>query len=75
MNERMSLPINRKSVTGCNKRFVQNIFPRDGKAASIGRDIWDIEIKWFPLARKSVSTSQIEGFVENKFTLDGKSFN
>ena len=33
-----------------------NIFPRDGKTASSGRYIWDIGTKWFPLARKSVST-------------------
>ena len=59
MNERVSSPLNRKSIaTGCNKWFVENIFPRDGKTTSNGRDIWDIETKCFPLARKSVSTSQ-----------------
>ena len=52
MNERISFPLNRKSVaTGCNKGLL----------------IWDIReirTKWFPLARKSVSTSQNEGFVK-----------
>ena len=51
MNESISFPLNRKSVaTGCNKGFVWNIFPRDGKTAPNGRDIWDIG--------KMVSTSQ-----------------
>ena len=64
VNERISFPLNRKSVgTSCNKGFVWNIFPRDGKTASNGRDIWDIGTKWFPLARKLLSTSQNEGFV------------
>ena len=35
-----------------------NIFPWDGKAASSRKDIWETGTKWFPLARKSVSTSQ-----------------
>ena len=48
------------------------MFPRDGKTASSRKDIWGIGTKWFPLARKSVSTSQNKGFVEkNKFTLGG----
>ena len=65
MNETISFPLNRKSVAnGSNKGFVQNIFPQDGKTASNGRVIWEIGIKWFPLARKLVSTSQNEEFVE-----------
>ena len=45
------------------KDFVQNISPRDGKTASSRKAIWEIGTKWFPLARKSVSTSQNKGFV------------
>ena len=62
MNEIISFPLNRKSVaTGGYKD--SNIFPRDGKAASSIKDIWEIGTKWFPLARKSVSTSQNKRFV------------
>ena len=40
MNERISFPLNRKSVaTGRNKGFVSNILPRDGQTASNGKDI------------------------------------
>ena len=39
------------------------MFPRDGKTAFSRKDIWEIGTKWFPLARKSVSTSQNKGFV------------
>ena len=43
MNERISLPINRKSVAGdSNKGFVQNIFSRDKKPASSRKHIWGI---------------------------------
>ena len=64
MNERISFPLNRKSAaTGRNKGFAENIFPRDGKTASGGRVIEEIGTKWFPLARKSISTSQNERFV------------
>ena len=35
MNERISFPLNRKSVaTGRNKGFLQDIFSQDGKTAS-----------------------------------------
>ena len=37
--------------------------PRDEKTASSRKDIWEIGTKWFPLARKSVSTCQSKGFV------------
>ena len=64
MNERISFLLNRKSVgTGRNKGFVWNIFSRDGRTASSRKDIWGIGTKWFPLARKSVSTSQKKEFV------------
>ena len=40
MKEIISFPLNRKSVaTGRNKGFVENVFPRDGKTASNGKDI------------------------------------
>ena len=40
MNERISFPLNRKSIaTGCNDGFIKNIFPQDGKAASSRKDI------------------------------------
>ena len=43
MNERISFPLNRKSVaTGRNKEFLKDIFPQDGKTASNGRVIWNI---------------------------------
>ena len=38
------------------------MFPQDGKTASSREDIWEIGTKLFPLARKSVSTSQNKGF-------------
>ena len=38
------------------------MFQRDGKTASSRKDILEIERKSFPLARKSVSTSQNKGF-------------
>ena len=64
INERISFPLNRTSVvTNCNEGFIQNIFPRDGKTASRGNGIWETGIKWFPLARKSVSTSRNGEFV------------
>ena len=31
--------------------------------------------KWFPLARKAISTNQNKDLLKNKCTLDGKSFN
>ena len=35
MNERISFPLKEMSFsTGCNKRFVQKIFPRNGKTVS-----------------------------------------
>ena len=58
-------PLTRKFVaTGRNKGFVLSIFSQDGKAASNGSNIWEIGTKLFPLARKSVSTSQNEVFYE-----------
>ena len=37
MNERISFPLKKISVpTACNKRFVQNFFPRNGKTISNG---------------------------------------
>ena len=52
MNERISFPLNRKSIaTGRNDGFVKNIFPQDGKAASSRKDIWEIGTKWFPIAK------------------------
>ena len=52
-SKNISFPLNRKSVaTGRNKGFVENVFPRDGKTASNGKDIWDIGIKWLSLAKK-----------------------
>ena len=51
-NETISFSLNRKSVaTGCNKGLLI-------------RDILESRTKWFPLAKKSVSTRQNEGFVE-----------
>ena len=46
---------------------IEKLLPMEG--------IFEILETLFPLARKSVSTSQNEGFVENKFTIDGKSLN
>ena len=70
MNERISLSLNRKYVaTGCNNGLAENNlskFPSDGKATSNITNIWDIGTKRFQLARKSVSTSQNERFVEKK---------
>ena len=40
MNERISFPLNRKSIaTDHNDGFVKNIFPQDGKVASSRKDI------------------------------------
>ena len=39
------------------------MFPRDERTAASRKDIWGIGIKWFPLARKWVFTSQNKGFV------------
>ena len=46
---------------------IEKLLPMEG--------IFKILETLFPLARKSVSTSQNEGFVENNFTIDGKSLN
>ena len=46
---------------------IEKLLPMEG--------IFEILETLFPLARKSVSISQNEGFVENKFTIDGKSLN
>ena len=59
MNERISFSLNKKPVaTGHNKGFVSNIFSRDGKTTTSKKDVLGIGAKWFPIARKSVSTSQ-----------------
>ena len=64
MNQRISFPLNRKSVaTGRNEGFICNIFSRHGKTTSGRNDIWEIGAKQISLARKSVSTSQNKGFV------------
>ena len=41
-----------------------NMISRDGKTGSDGIDIYEIGTKWFPRARKSVSTNQNEEFIE-----------
>ena len=57
MNERISIPLNRKSVTtDRNKGFFWNIIPQDEKTASSRKDIWRIGTKWFAPPNK--------GFVE-----------
>ena len=38
------------------------MFPRDGKPASSWEDIWEIGIKWSPLAGESVSTRHNKEF-------------
>ena len=52
MNERISIPLNRKSVTtDRNKGFFWNIIPQDEKTASSRKDIWRIGTKWFAPAK------------------------
>ena len=64
-NGKISFWLNKKSVTaGRHKEFVKYMFPGERKAASNGRDIWEIGTKWFLLVRKSVCTSQNEGFIK-----------
>ena len=65
MNERISFLLNKKFIaTGRNKGFVQNIFPQDRKTASNGKNIWEMVTEWFPLAWKSIDTSQNEESIE-----------
>lgn len=55
----------RNPLPACrHKEFVKYMFPGERKAASNGRDIWEIATKWFLLVRKSVCTSQNEGFIK-----------
>ena len=42
------------------------MFPGDGKTAFSRQNIWEIGAKWFPLARKSVSTRLSKGIVVKK---------
>ena len=47
------------------------MFPGDGKTAFSRQNIWEIGAKWFPLARKSVSTRLSKGIkkkVKKAFT-------
>ena len=52
MNERIPFPLNKRPiVTGRNKGFVWNIFPRDEKRASSRKDIWGNGTKSFPTSQ------------------------
>ena len=71
VNERISFPLNRKSVaTDCNKDLFGIFFQKMEKGAPNGNNFWDIETKWFPLARKSIS--RMKDLLKDKFTLYGK---
>ena len=46
------------------KNSFKNTFPLDGKKAFTGRGFKNSYKKWFALARKSVSTTRNEAFIE-----------
>ena len=54
------------------KNSFKNTFPLDGKKAFTGRGFKNSYKKWFALARKSVSTTRNEAFIENTFSLYGR---
>ena len=65
MNERISFPLNRKSVLPLTviKDSFKMYFHEMEKLLPVERIFEEFEMKWFPVARKSVFTSQNKGFV------------